>query len=553
VRGGHMRCYKCGSFLTDGDTCPQCGENVRIYKKTARVSDAYYNAGLYKARVRDLTGAVESLKISLMINKYNTNARNLLGLVYCEMGDVVEALSQWVVSKNFTPEGNIAGHYIKKIQTNQNRFEMITGTIRKYNLSLKYAKEGNLDMAVIQLKKVVANNPQLIKAHLLLALIYIKQDELSRAKKLLNAVLAIDKNNTLAHIYQKEIAERNVAKKAETSGSFLPKRKEKDIDKKPLSGNDVILPRSSYKEPSNGAITIINVLAGVVIGAALIWFLIVPARNKGLTQDYKKSLQEYSEQLSSGNVELNSMQKELEEVKAQKDALEQQLGVVNGTEGSNKLLVSVIEAASDYIANKPDDAANKLVDIDVSALPSESAKTLYNTIATATLPAAAQTHEPVRQGLVSMTGTFIDTIVICTLTGLSIVLTGAWQVDGLEGVQVTTYAFQNGLPFPHVVSSFVLMMCLVFFAFTTILGWDYYSERCLEYLTGGNMKKVMVFRWIYILAVFIGPYMTVSAVWTIADIFNGLMALPNMIALFALNGVVVYETKKFFEAGKHKK
>ena len=167
--------------------------------------------------------------------------------------------------------------------------------------------------------------------------------------------------------------------------------------------------------------------------------------------------------------------------------------------------------------------------------------------------AAAQTKEPVRQGLVSMTGTFIDTIVICTLTGLSIVLTGAWQMDGLEGVQVTTYAFQNGLPFPHVVSSFVLMMCLVFFAFTTILGWDYYSERCLEYLTGGNMKKVMVFRWIYILAVFIGPYMTVSAVWTIADIFNGLMALPNMIALFALNGVVVYETKKFFEAGKHKK
>ena len=165
--------------------------------------------------------------------------------------------------------------------------------------------------------------------------------------------------------------------------------------------------------------------------------------------------------------------------------------------------------------------------------------------------AAAQTKEPVRQGLVSMTGTFIDTIVICTLTGLSIVLTGAWQVEGLEGVAVTTYAFQNGLPFPAEVSSFVLMLCLVFFAFTTILGWDYYSERCLEYLSGGNMKHVKIYRWIYIFAVFIGPYMTVSAVWTIADIFNGLMALPNMIALFALNGVVVAETKKFFE--KHNK
>ena len=166
--------------------------------------------------------------------------------------------------------------------------------------------------------------------------------------------------------------------------------------------------------------------------------------------------------------------------------------------------------------------------------------------------AAAQTKEPVRQGLVSMTGTFIDTIVICTLTGLSIVLTGAWQVEGLEGVKVTTYAFQHGLPFPAEVSSFVLMLCLVFFAFTTILGWDYYSERCLEYLSGGNMKHVKVFRWIYILAVFIGPYMTVSAVWTIADIFNGLMALPNMIALFALSGVVAKETKDFFAKNKHK-
>lgn len=163
--------------------------------------------------------------------------------------------------------------------------------------------------------------------------------------------------------------------------------------------------------------------------------------------------------------------------------------------------------------------------------------------------AAAQTKEPVRQGLVSMTGTFIDTIIICSMTGISIVLTGAWQVEGLEGVQVTTYAFQNGLPFPAQVSSFVLMLCLVFFAFTTILGWDYYSERCLEYLSGSK-KMLKIYRWLYIIAVFIGPYMTVSAVWTIADIFNGLMALPNMIALFALSGVVVKETKDFFKRYK---
>ena len=161
--------------------------------------------------------------------------------------------------------------------------------------------------------------------------------------------------------------------------------------------------------------------------------------------------------------------------------------------------------------------------------------------------AAAKTKEPVRQGLVSMTGTFIDTIIICTMTGFSIVLTGAWKQDGLEGVQVTTYAFQQGLPLPNQIVAFLLMLCLVFFAFTTILGWDYYSERCLEYLSGKNDKAVKVYRWLYILAVFIGPYMTVKAVWTIADIFNGLMAIPNMIAIFALSGVVVKETKDFFK------
>ncbi|MDY3108624.1 MAG: sodium:alanine symporter family protein [Lachnospiraceae bacterium] len=158
--------------------------------------------------------------------------------------------------------------------------------------------------------------------------------------------------------------------------------------------------------------------------------------------------------------------------------------------------------------------------------------------------AAAQTSEPVKQGLISMMGTYIDTIVICTLTGLTIVITGAWDM-GLEGVAVTTKAFQMGLPFPDQVSAFILMICLVFFAFTTILGWDYYSERCLEYLTGGNLKVVKGYRWIYILAIFIGPYMTVAAVWTIADIFNGLMALPNIVALLALNGVIVAEVKKY--------
>lgn len=167
--------------------------------------------------------------------------------------------------------------------------------------------------------------------------------------------------------------------------------------------------------------------------------------------------------------------------------------------------------------------------------------------------AAAKTNDTVRQGLVTMTGTFIDTIVICTLTGLSIIVTGAQNsyVPGkVEGVSITTAAWQKGLPWSEPVSAFILMLCLTFFAFTTILGWDYYSERCLEYLTH-SQKAVKVYRYIYILAVFFGPYLTVSAVWNIADIFNGLMAFPNLIALFALSGVVGKETRAYFAEKNH--
>lgn len=167
--------------------------------------------------------------------------------------------------------------------------------------------------------------------------------------------------------------------------------------------------------------------------------------------------------------------------------------------------------------------------------------------------AAAQTKEPARQGLVCMTGTFFDTIVICTMTGLSIVLTDSYTLamDGtLKGAAVTTEAFTRGLPFSNHICAFLLMICLVFFAFTTILGWDYYSERCCQYLVGDKKGVLMTFKILYILAVFVGPYLTVSFVWTIADIFNGLMALPNLIALFALSGVVAAETKSFLKRYK---
>ena len=168
---------------------------------------------------------------------------------------------------------------------------------------------------------------------------------------------------------------------------------------------------------------------------------------------------------------------------------------------------------------------------------------------------AAKVEEPVEQGVVSMLGTFIDTIIVCTMTGLAIVIAfysgaDATGAGDLEGVALTAAAFNKVLGGDGRSVQFLLMLCLVFFAFTTILGWDYYSEKCLEYLTHGNMTLVKIFRWVYILAVCIGPYFTVKAVFTIADITNGLMAIPNCISLIVLSGVAAKETKTYFDKKK---
>jgi len=167
--------------------------------------------------------------------------------------------------------------------------------------------------------------------------------------------------------------------------------------------------------------------------------------------------------------------------------------------------------------------------------------------------ACVQTDEPVEQGLVNMTGTVIDTLIVCTITGLAIVISLCdpnFELGDLNGAKLTSTAFSRDLGVQGPFIKFVIMICLAFFAFTTILGWDYYSEKCLEYITNGRMRLVFIYRLIYILAIAIGPYFTVNAVFTIADITNGLMAIPNCISLIVLSGVVSRDVKTYFETSK---
>jgi len=346
----------------------------------AKTSNSYYNLGLAKAQVRDLTGAVNCLKTSLRLNKNNIKARNLLGLVYFEMGEIVEALAQWVISRNLKPEKNAASVYIRKIQSNQNKFEAMNQTVRKFNQALKHAKTQNYDLAVIQLKKILSTNPRMIKAQQLLALLLMKDGDLARARKYLKQSLKIDKNNTISqkYLYEIELQEYEMAK--DSTDDFLPKKKKKITDNKPLSGNDVIVPPTTYKEPSNGAITVINILIGVLIGAAIIWFLIMPARLQSQMQEYNKTLTDYSEQLSNSNAEITSLKAQIDKLTADNDELKTAVDNVGITVDNVAYYDAIIAGAYAYMANDKITAAESVVDVDMTQVDSTAATNIYNTI-----------------------------------------------------------------------------------------------------------------------------------------------------------------------------
>lgn len=370
-----MRCYKCNSVLSDEDYCLKCGADVSVYKIVVKASNSYYNQGLEKARVRDLTGAVTALKTSLSLNKKNIKARNLLGLVYYEMGELAMALSEWVISLNLKQDRNVAEVYIRKVKSNPNKLELINQAAKRYNIALAKAKEGSDDVALIQLKKVAATYPKFIRANLLLALIYMKRNEDERALKVLHRVLKIDRNNTLALKYIDEINGASQTQPADGNEEYYRNSK-----RKPLSGNDVILPRNSYKEPSSGVFTVVYILLGVVIGAALIWFLIVPAKLQSSQHENNDTIKKYSEQLSGYSVEITTLEKQNEELTSQLDAANKELEQYKGDSGETALYAKLVEAVSEYLANDVDKAALALADIDVTQLPTQTAKDLYTTL-----------------------------------------------------------------------------------------------------------------------------------------------------------------------------
>ena len=366
-----MRCVKCGATLTDPEYCSSCGTEIHVYDKIIRLSNTWYNKGLEKAKARNLSGAAQDLRYSLELNKRNIPARNLLGLIYYEVGEVVSALTEWIISKNLEPENNIADEYIHAIQANPARLETINQTIKKYNQSLLYCQQGSEDLAIIQLKKVLSLNPKLVKAHQLLALLYIKTEEYERAGRELRRALAIDRTDNLALHYQAEL--EALAGKAVSRGGKAEDTKENKGKAPDLisytSGNETIIMPASYKE-NTGVNVVLNIFIGRVVGVALMWFLAVPAKVKFVRSQTAAQIREYSDQITAKQTEINKLQNQLEALGGTGEAGEEK-------EAEGGSYEQLIDAYTSFQAGDNETAKTALDQVQADDL-SENAKTIYN-------------------------------------------------------------------------------------------------------------------------------------------------------------------------------
>ena len=377
-----MNCMNCGAFLTDMDLdyCPNCGYNVLIQKKVDYLSKIFYNQGLEKASIRDLSGAIACLKQSLMYDKRNIRARNLLGLVYFETGEVVSALSEWVISKNLQPTRNLASEYINKLQANPNKLAAINETIKKYNHALMLCREGHEDMAAIQLRKILTQNSKLIKGYHLLALIQMKNGERNKARRILKKAARIDKTNTTTLRFLREVDEQTgVTTRLEKKKKGLFRSGTKENPDTDILGSERVAQPTVYREHSKVSVFFI-LMAGIAAGAVAFWLLAVPAIRQGIYQEANQQIVQYSESLASQGAELTKAQGEAKESGDTVESVTQELTTEQAKSESYQAL---LQAYTYYQQQNLDEAAVEIQKVHVDVL-TDSMKSVYTTIRDAT-------------------------------------------------------------------------------------------------------------------------------------------------------------------------
>lgn len=366
-----MECYNCGAVLTRDMVCPGCGIQIKVYKQIMLASDKCYNNGLAKAQIRDLSGAVRDLQLSLKYNKMNIAARNLLGLVFYEMGDTVSALGEWVISKSLQPEDNIAGGYLAYVQKNQSQLETADQTIKKYNQALAYCRQGSEDLAVLQLKKVVSLNPKFVCAYQLLALLYIKEGDYAKAKKNLNKALAIDRGNVTTLKYLSETEAHMADEERETRKS---RKKDELLSYK--SGNETIIqPKVTFKETSP-FMTVVNIIIGIVIGAMVTGFLVVPGVRQSARSEANAAVNSANDTITTRDESIKSLNSQIDDLNGQIEALEEEK-----KEDSSRMSTyeQMLAACAALTEEDIETAGSALANVNVDYLSAE-AKTIYDQI-----------------------------------------------------------------------------------------------------------------------------------------------------------------------------
>lgn len=394
-----MICYNCGCTLSEHDFCTNCGVDVSIYKKVMKLSNNFYNEGLEKAGVRDLSGAIQSLRQSLKFNKNNVEARNLLGLVYFETGEVVAALSEWVISKNLRPKKNIADDYIDVVQSNPTRLDTINKTIKKYNQALLYCHQDSKDLAVIQLKKVLSLNPKYIRAHQLLALLYIDAEDWPRAERELLRCEQIDAGNTTTKRYLKEVnAMLHPEEKQEEKSAKRKKKESSEEVFRYQSGNETIIQPLDVKEPKGVSFSaILYLLIGLGIGVAMTVFLILPARIQAVRDNVSEQLRTVSEQLAAESATTNDLEQKLDTLQRENNDLYTELENYVGTDGTIQTMEKMLAAVNGYLQNPEDveqvaeylESIRGEVNIEET---SEAFQAVYQSLLAAVGPSVAQTY-----------------------------------------------------------------------------------------------------------------------------------------------------------------
>lgn len=342
-------------------------------QKIQYASNSYYNRGLELARERDLSGASECLKRALQLNKYHTNARNLLGLIFYEMGETSDALVQWVISVNLQPEDNRADFYLDEVQRKPGKLEIASQTIKKYNQALIHAQNGSDDLAVLQLKRIVEEKPNFVKAHLLLALLYMEHEDFVKAGKSLYKVLQIDKNNRRAERYMEYV-------KSRTGKADVEKRKLKNaFSHREMQDDDVILP-PTYKE-NTGWQSIINIGIGLILGVIVVLFMIMPARERSMNYEHNQEMRIYADKLNLANQEITRLQtqaeateKELSEAKASLNSFQEDSDSIMA---QYRTLAEILQA---YRNGDTQTAVRLYIDMDPSRITDENMQPILEEI-----------------------------------------------------------------------------------------------------------------------------------------------------------------------------